>query len=565
MSVDTQARFAATFVDELVRNGVTDAVVSPGKRATLVAAAIARHPGLRTHVVVDERSAAFFALGLARRQRRPTLLWCTSGTAVAEYHPAVLEASHACVPLIVATGDRPPEQRAVRDWQSIDQTHIFGRAVRWFFDFGVADDAMAGSWRSTVSRACIEASGDVGAPGPVHVNVPIREPISLLPVEPVAGRDGCEPWHRALRPPSAVEFALPDDLNRRKGLIVLGAGDVSSRVVQQASEHLNWPVLTTVRSTVSGSVANVIGAQHALLRNTQFAASHQPEVVLHVGEPLLSPTMAEWLGASGAVEWSVEQFPSWQGESRRAACVAVAEPEAFLESVVARVPASENRSWLQSWSDADAVAQSAIDEVLENEAQLNEAAIARSLLQSLPSSSNLFVSTSMPVRNVDWWSRPRSGVRVWANRGVSGLDGVTSTAFGVAAASPAESNVLLIGDLGVLHDLNALWAVAKEAQLVVVVVDNNGGGIFRSFPMVDELGDELYERIVETPQSVDIPAVANALGVAVTTVGSPADLTAAVASSIDAGGVRMVYCRTDARYNTAVVNRLHAAVGEALG
>lgn len=559
---DSQSVFAATFVDELVRNGVTDAVISPGKRATLVAAAIERHEGVRTHVIVDERSAAFFALGLARKQKRPVLLWCTSGTAVAEYHPAVLEASYGRVPLIVATGDRPPEQRSVRDWQSIDQTHIFGRAVRWFFDFGVADAHMANAWRSITSRACIEAINNVG---PVHLNIPIREPFSLAPVDPLPGRAGGAAWHqnhpRVVNALSLDAFA--ESVVGKRGVFVVGAGDVDADAVVKASDHLSWPIFASSRSNVWGVSNNVVGALHALLGVSNFVDT--PEVVVHLGEPLISRRLTAWLDRAQPVEWSIEETSTWQGECQRIANILNVNPGAFLRDFVGGVDAQPPHGWLDAWKRADTAAQLAIEASLTDEPTISEAAVARRLVSSLPDSSNLFVSTSMPVRDVDWWSRPRTGVNIFANRGVSGLDGLTSTAFGIAAgADVSETNVALIGDLGALHDLNALWACRNTAdvQLTIVVVDNNGGGIFRNFPMAEHLGEEMFERIVATPQNVDFVRVAESLDLPVIVVETVDELRDVLTPPHK--GLRVIYCRTNSQHNLKVVKRLQEAVAAAI-
>lgn len=570
-SPNWQSMFASTFVDEIVRNGITDAVMSPGKRSTLVATALERAAvagRLRTHVIVDERSASFFALGLARSQGRPVLVWCTSGTAAAELHPAILEASYARVPLLIATGDRPPEQRAIRDWQSMDQTHLYGRATRWFFDFGVADEAMSQHWRSIISRAVSETSGGGAGAGPVHLNVPIREPFSLLEAEAVPGRPEGAPWHVVTKPvlaaPESTIRMFVECASGRKGVFVLGAAAVDADLVQQASERLGWPVLTTPRSPVCGNARNALGAAHALVRDEAFARSHVPEIVVHVGDPLISRPVTAWLKASGAVEWSVEPGSSWQGETQRAAHVVSSDLNAFFESLIDAAHPASDRSWLNSWLAAEAAAQSAITHTLEVETLLSEPAIARNVVDALPNGSNLFVSTSMPVRDVDWWSKPRTGVRVWANRGVSGLDGVTSTALGIAAASDAsETNVLLIGDLGVLHDLNGLWAnrgSSADLQLVIIVVDNNGGGIFRLFPMADEMGESIYSRVVGTPQDVNIAQVAQALDIEVVEINDITGLRNALDDAIEAGGVRMIYCNTDSRQNVAVATKLYEAV-----
>jgi 2-succinyl-5-enolpyruvyl-6-hydroxy-3-cyclohexene-1-carboxylate synthase len=571
---DWQSTFASTFVDELVRNGVTDAVVSPGKRATLVAAAIERDPRIRTHVFVDERSGSFFALGLARKTGRPTLLWCTSGTAAAEYYAAVIEASYSRVPLIVATGDRPVEQHSVRDWQSMDQTHLYGNATRWFFDFGTAEAGVAGHWRSMISRAYFEATGGAGVPGPVHLNVPIREPFSLIPAEPVAGRAGDAPWHKS--EPAVVSVSrdaveeLVQKARTQRGVFLLGSGDVDTEAVHAAADALGWPVLAQTRSVAHATVPEVIGAADVIVRNESFTSVHVPDIFVHVGNPLLisRPTMS-YFKATTAEEWSVETNPSWQGHAQKSARVVAAEPSAFFRAIANVAERNDDRSWLNAWKQADDAVQHAISTTLDQESTLSEAAIARSLFAALPENTNLFCSTSMPVRNIDWWSKPRSGVRVYANRGVSGLEGITSTALGVAAASgDGERNVLFVGDLGALYDLNGLWTSwgsPAELQLTIVIVDNNGGGIFKVFPQISaELEPEVYDRVVRTSHNVDIPRVLRAFDIDVAEVDDIDALTSAVDKAIQAGVVRVVYCKTDAERDLAMIKKVVGATNAAI-
>jgi 2-succinyl-5-enolpyruvyl-6-hydroxy-3-cyclohexene-1-carboxylate synthase len=572
--INWQSTFVTTFVDELVRNGVTDAVVSPGKRATLMAAAIEREPRIRTHVFVDERSASFFALGLARKSGRPTLLWCTSGTAAAEYYAAVIEASYSRVPLIVATGDRPVEQHSVRDWQSMDQTHLYGRAPRWFFDFGVADGGASPHWRSMLSRAYFEAIGGSGVAGPVHLNVPIREPFSLVPAPAVEGRADGKPWHHSDASAPSVNHAAVDELvqkaQSKRGIFVLGAGDIDTDAVHAAADALGWPVFAQTRSVAHATVPEVIGAADVLVRNEAFIAAHAPDMFVHVGNPLLisRPTMA-YFKATEAEEWSIEANASWQGHAQKVARVVASDPSEFFRALAAKAQRQTDRSWLKRWRDADDAVQAAISSALDGETVLTEAAIARSLFDALPAPSNLFCSTSMPVRNIDWWSKPRSGVRVFANRGVSGLEGITSTALGIAAASDvSESNVLFVGDLGALYDLNGLWTArgaAVDPQLTIVIVDNNGGGIFKVFPHISaELEAEVYERVVRTAHNVDIPRVLRAFDIEVTEVDDIDGLTSAVHKAIAAGGVRVVFCRTDADRDLAMIKKVVGATTAAL-
>jgi len=362
---------------------------------------------------------------------------------------------------------------------------------------------------------------------------------------------------------------LVEKAKSQRGIFLLGANEVDSDDVHAAAEVLGWPVLAQTRSASHGVVPEVIGAADVILRNESFMNAHVPDLIVHIGDPLLisRPTMG-YLKHYAGEEWSVEQNPSWQGHAQKAARIVASDPSAFLREVAESAARNEDRSWLQAWTAADQAAQQAMSNVLDGDSELCESGIARALFATLPSPSNLFCSTSMPVRDIDWWSQPRDGVRVYANRGVSGLEGVTSTALGIAAAAePHEKNVLLIGDLGALYDLNGLWTSRGSSaglQLTIVLVDNNGGGIFRNFPIFQELGEELYQRVVTTPHDVDIQRVISALDVDVVEVDDIASLKSTLTKSLDAGGVRVIYCRTDAEKNLAMIKKIVGATNDAI-
>jgi len=566
MPVTAAATFCATLVDEWVRAGVTDAVVAPGSRSTPVALALAADSRLRLHVHHDERSAAFLALGLGKASGRPAVLVCTSGTAAAEFHPAVVEAHQAEVPMVVCTADRPPELRDVSAPQTIDQNRLYGPAVRWFCDPGVPDAAQAETWRSLAARAVADASAPV--PGPVHLNLPFRDPLVGDAGDLPPARSGDEPWHRAamgrptLDDEAVAELALALDTHR--GVIVAGEGSGDGVAVHALADAAGWPVLADPRSDARVPVPATIAAFDALLRDERFAADHAPAVVLRLGRPPASKVLTQWLARSGAVEVQVASTPAWVDPTHSSAWRVVADPDALCLALADRVRGASVTPWLARWRRAEQRAQDALTDVLAAHPEVTEPGVARALVASLPDGATLVVSSSMPVRDVEWYAAPRTGVRVLANRGANGIDGVTSTAVGVALATQA-STALLIGDVALLHDSNGLLGAARRGiDLTVVVVDNDGGGIFSFLPQASELPGDRFETLFGTPHGVDLGALTAAHGIPSTDVAEADQLGATLAGTVASGGVRLVRVRTDRDLNVKVHDELHAAVSAAL-
>ncbi|HEX4903079.1 MAG TPA: 2-succinyl-5-enolpyruvyl-6-hydroxy-3-cyclohexene-1-carboxylic-acid synthase [Acidimicrobiales bacterium] len=540
-SPDTQATFCATLVDEWVRAGLTDVVVCPGSRSTPLALAFADDDRVAVHVHHDERSGSFLALGLAATTGRPVAVVVTSGTAVVQLHAAVVEAHQAGVPLLLCTADRPPELRDVAAPQTVDQERLFGRAVRWYADAGVADASMAGTWRSLAARAWAEAMAPW--PGPVHVNLPFREPLvgSTGPLPP--GRaDG--PWHRRVRA-GRVAPVLERSVARAKGVVVAGRGAADPDAVVALAADLGWPLLADPASGCRATTS--VGAFDSLLR-TPFGERARPEVVLRVGGLPASKVLGQWLESCGAHELVVAPEPWWPDPAHTSAVL--------LDEVPVAPPDHEPvEEWRAAWTVADELAQAAIDEVLAVQ-PLSEPAVARHLTRTLPPGSALVASSSMPVRDVEWFGVPRSDLRVLANRGANGIDGVVSTAVGVAAAGVRTT--LLIGDVAFLHDSNGLLGLADRGlDLTIVVLDNDGGGIFSFLPQRTQLEATRFEQLFGTPHGLDLVALARSLGVDADAVTSPEQLAWSP-------GTRVLVVPGDRDANVDVHARLHAAVEGAL-
>jgi 2-succinyl-5-enolpyruvyl-6-hydroxy-3-cyclohexene-1-carboxylate synthase len=603
-------RFALTLVDELARAGLTDACLAPGSRSAPLALALAEHPGIRVHVHLDERSAAFFALGAAKRSGRPVVVVCTSGTAAANLHPAVLEADSARTPLLVLTADRPPELRGTGANQATDQLKLYGSAVRWFCEAGVpGDDPGSGRyWRSLASRAWAEATGPPA--GPVHLNLAFADPLipgvaegptSLsveagrlaegamrLDGEPAAGRAGGAPWTAT---PAGVRSAAPNDVAELaravranpRGVLVAGWGAaLDPAAVDAFAAASGWPVLADPLSGARRGPA-AISTYDGLVRASRFAAAHRPTLAVRAGGTPTSKALTAWLD-DAVPQVLVDPAAGWFDPARAASLRLTADPSELLTATTALLtgdgpgqarvagapPAPAPGAppspgpWLREWLEAERAAREAIDGLLDEWAEPFEGRVARDLVGWVPAGGTLVVGSSMPVRDVDAFARPREGLWFVANRGLSGIDGFVATALGVAAATD-EPVAALCGDLTLLHDASSLLgASGRPRGPVLVVLDNDGGGIFSFLPQA-RLPADLFEPLFGTPHGLDLTALAAAARVPSRVVEKAADLVPALDASLAAGGTQLVVVRGDRAANLARHRALTEAVTAAAG
>ena len=569
MTRDATTAFARTLVDEWARHGITDACLAPGSRSAPLALALADDDRIRLHVHLDERSASFFALGLARATGRPAPLLCTSGTAAANFHPAVLEAHHARVPMIVCTADRPSELRDAGAGQSIDQVKLYGGAVRWFHEANVPADrpGVGAEWRSLASRAAAAATGP--PPGPVHLNLPFREPLVPTgePLVDAPGRSDDRPWTAHVPGVRAPSVEMLDALahlvaDRPRGLVVAGWGaGVRASTILRFAEAAGWPVLADPLSNLR--VPGTISAYDPLLRDSVFAASHRPDVVLRVGGPLTNKVTMQWLDAD-VDQVLVDADDAWPDPLHVVSGRMVADPELLLGALADAVDVMVDDDWVAQWRDTDAAARTAIDDLIDASPVPFEGRIARDVVAAVPTNTALVLASSMPVRDVESFAVPRDGLTFHANRGVNGIDGFVSTVLGIASGSePGAATVALVGDLCFLHDSNGLLgATARGVDATFVVVDNDGGGIFSFLPQAEL--PEHFETLFGTPQPVDIAKVAAVHGIPVAEVDAADGLAPAVQAAVDAGGVRMVRVRTDRSTNVTCHREVWAAVADSL-
>jgi 2-succinyl-5-enolpyruvyl-6-hydroxy-3-cyclohexene-1-carboxylate synthase len=525
---------------------------------------------IRLHVRHDERSASFLALGLAKASQRPVAVVCTSGSAAANFHPAVVEADAGGVALLVLTADRPPELRGTGANQTIDQIKLFGGAVRWFCEVGAPDAGQAAYWRSVADRACGEARGALGGPpGPVHLNVALREPL-VAPagqrVDPtLAGRADGGPW-TATGDPRRVP--APDDLAwlteqiqaTERGLLVVGDTSADPRPLQALAAAAGWPLLAEPQSGAR-SGPNAISVYDYLLRHPLFAASHNPDLVVVVGRIGLSKPLLSWLSPD-VPQVLVDGHGAWRDPHRALRRIITADPALAAAAVCEDLLGRDDSAWLTSWRRAEQVIRAAVDTTLDADEVPSEPRTARDLAAALPDGSTLVVASSMPIRDLNLTMRPREAVRVLANRGTSGIDGFVSTAMGVAAAQNGPV-FALGGDLSVLHDANGfLPSPTGRPDLVLVIANNDGGGIFSFLPQARF--PRGYETLFGTPHGIDFADLARLHGLGYRALGSAAELADAVLAARAAGGIQLVEVRTDRAANLDLHRRLEQVALEAL-
>jgi len=616
--VNPSTAFGTVLADELARCGLREVVVAPGSRSAPLAMAfdqLDRAGRIRLHVRIDERSAAFTALGLAKASGRPVAVVCTSGTAAANFHPAVIEADESAVPLLLLTADRPPELRGTGASQTVDQIKLYGSAARWYAESGVPEKlpGMAGYWRSLADRAWAHAAGDLGGrAGPVHLNIPLRDPLVPDP-EPgpgpaVTGRDAADwpdsldgrpdgaPWTRTGGGPVVAEpLELPW---AERGVVVCGEGDYDAAALVALAEQAGWPVLAEPSSGARRGPNALVGYQY-LLASPEFMAAHRPTVIISAGRPGLSRPQSSLLrlarGAGAPVRHVVlASGPGlWADPQRAATDVAVAVRLAGVPDRSSPAgPASTG--WLADWQRADAAAARAATAALDTwrGSGLSEPDVARELVAALPERALLWCGNSLSVRDIDLALPPRADIRVMASRGASGIDGTFSTAAGAALAHAADQPgtvaFALVGDLSLLHDAPGLSIGPGEPRpdLCVVVVNNDGGGIFEGLEPArfgggvadrepgdpagtsarphDPAAPTVFERTFGTPHNASVRHLAAAFGLPYTLAEHPGEIAKAVTATVPGGGPRIVEARTSRAPNADLRAFMTAAATAAL-
>jgi 2-succinyl-5-enolpyruvyl-6-hydroxy-3-cyclohexene-1-carboxylate synthase len=581
--------------DALVEGGVRDVIICPGSRSTPLALALRTDARLRCWIQIDERAGAFFALGMAAASRRPTAILVTSGTAAVELAPAIVEARYGRQPIIAFTADRPPEARDRGAPQTIDQAHLFGRSAKWYTELPLPEDGEAAALhvRGLVARAVAVASTTPA--GPVHLNAPFREP--LVPagafdrppgvLDVPSGAPGAPPDRPGRRPTTSMsgvrllsEADLADLAARlaaaRRGLIVCGPLDRPgfAPAVAALAAASGSPILADALSNVrfgDHDRSAVIAHTDALVRAPAFAAEHTPDVVVRFGGTPTSRALVEWI-AAGAAEQVVVDDGGWSDPVGLPLTMVAADPVQLAATLAAAVPRDEAATpatWQASWRAADDRAGAVTRAWLDRLGEPFEGEVFDVLGATLPEGAVLLAGNSMPVRDMDAFiGRGAQRLRCVGNRGANGIDGLVSTALGMAAAADGPV-VAVVGDIAFLHDLNALLAARRHGlAATIVVLNNDGGGIFSFLPQAAAARrgvglPEHFEELFGTPHGVELGPLVRALGADHREVSSR-DLAAAVAASIATAGLQVLEVRTERTRNVELHRELLAEVTRAV-
>jgi len=585
---NANALWCSVLAETLARLGVRQAVTSPGSRSAPLTFALAQHPQIEAIPVLDERSAAFFALGLAKQQHKPVVLVCTSGTAAANYLPAIVEAHESGVPLLVLTADRPPELRECASGQTIDQQKIYGGFVQFYHELALPEAKLEllRYLRQTVAHACQRTL--IPDAGPVHLNCPFRDP--LVPVEDgTAGhlaKEISEKFFRHLSPVAEAlsltrgtgsrsatnNLALSAVIDRRyrNGIIVAGPEAIADperyvKTVQRLARALGWPVLADALSPVrnlpmTGVVR--VSTYDALLRSPKQAERLQPEMVICLGGWPTSKVLRGWLEQSGAeillLAPTVRNRDALHGRTRWIPASVEDTDGTPVPPATAGKHGKGDAAYAAAWQQAERAARRILDGTLREVIDLIEPKAAWLLAQHLPQATPLLVASSMPVRDLEYfWPVTDRRQRVFFNRGANGIDGTLSTALGVAhGGRPA---VLLTGDLALLHDTNGFLLTPKlRGSLTIVLINNRGGGIFEHLPVARF--EPPFEEYFATPQTVDFAKLCKAYGVGHTLIKDWTQFTTAI-SRLPARGIRVLEIRTDRKRDAAWRKRVLAAAG----
>jgi len=509
---------ASLMIEELVRNGVSSFCISPGSRSTPLAAAAARHPGARTVVHYDERGASFFALGQARGSSRPAVMICTSGTAVANCLPAVVEASMDMMPLIVLTADRPPELRDTGANQTIDQSQLFGNRVRWQADLPCPDDKLDPTyWLTTIDQAVYRAQNMPA--GPVHLNCMFREPLAPIPGNdnPEVRLESIESWKAGSKP--YTNYASPSiALNTETleecagiinaascGLLLVGSlhSEKDSQAVRLLSKHLGWPTLPDIRSGLRLDENNrhIVHYYDLLLQADKLNVDSKRPVILQIGSRMVSKRLQQFIEKMPVQEYMLiadHPFRHDPGHqlSRRMEC----SISLFCDLLTPLLHGHNDKKESDRLTTANSALDALLDKTFKISDELSEVSVARLISKQITSECALFLASSMSIRLMDMYAAPGSRVLTAANRGASGIDGTIASAAGFADGT-GRRTVLLIGDLALLHDLNSLSLLNKNSQPVtIIVLNNNGGGIFDFLPVAK--CDDIFEEFFIAPHGM---------------------------------------------------------------
>src|SRR6266852_2509280 len=585
--------YTGAFVDELQRAGIRNVVICPGSRSTPLAIVFAAQPAIRTWMHVDERSAAYFGLGMAKQLHQPVALLCTSGTAAANFLPALVEAKLTHVPLLVLTADRPHELRDNGAPQSIDQNRLYGIYVKWFVEIALpeATNVALRYIRTIAVRAA--ASVQANPAGPVHLNFPFREPLTPEPIPgqslpPVAQRDlvawqgrpdnapFVEVREAPLDVPAATTMGYLMDMVRgaRRGLIIVGPNDDLTLVepIVRLARRLGYPILADPLSQLrcgDHDQVMVLSSYDAFLRIDSFIESAQPELILRFGAmPTSKPLLLYLKRYASCPLVLIDGHGGWEEPTQLASELFHANPAALCQALLDQreeIQPSVSQAWLTTWQDADKLTRQTLQYAVQDFNELFEGRVFTELAGLLPDGATLYTGNSMPVRDLDtffWCSEHR--IRIMGNRGASGIDGVVSSALGASAgAGPNEPTVLVLGDLSFFHDLNGLLAARLyQLDLIIVLINNDGGGIFSFLPQAAY--PEHFEQLYGTPPGLDFRLAVQMYGGQFQREESWEQFRKAVSQGLNTGGIHVIEIPTERTSTVKMHRQLWEVIGKTL-
>lgn len=573
--------WASLMIEELVRSGVKYACISPGSRSTPLTLAAAQHPQMQTQICLDERGAAFYALGYARATQSPAVLICTSGSAPAHYLPAVIEASQDHVPLLILSADRPPELLQAGANQAIRQPGLFGSYLRWESALPCPDTAIAPEMvLTTVDQAVARCLGPQS--GPVHVNCAFREPLAPTgPAMPAHYLDSVNHWLQSEQPYSRYGLGSPqlapetlveisEMLNpSRRGLLLIGrlSSEAERKGALALAERLGWPVFADSLSSLAQDphLENAIAHFDPLLLHPEFQAVCQPDTILHLGGEMISVRVQQHLASYHSSHYlRVAPYPEREDYLHHVTERYVCDVALFCQHLEPLLAPSINRVWVKTLFAHAEKARQALAEMLDNNPHLSEPAVVRQIAAAIPQGTALFLGNSMPIRDWDMFAGVTAGkLRLVGNRGCSGIDGNLATALGLMAGLNCPVT-LLLGDLALLHDLNSLALLASAAMpLVLVVINNQGGGIFSFLPVAKAVPD-LFEPFWGTPHNLRFEQAAAMFGVAYAAPDSPEAFKEVYQGALATRTTTVIEVSTQREANFSLHEEIHRSIGERL-
>lgn len=537
MKINYNILWSEIFFNELVNLGIKYACISPGSRSTPLTYAISKNKKIKSYIIIDERTSAFFATGLARKTNSPVVLVCTSGTAIAEFYPAIIEAFYQRIPLIICTADRPIEALDNGTNQTINQNNIYKNHIRFFDDVGIPEltESRINHLKSIANRAFYECK--IKSQGPVHLNFPFRKPLepssytdeidykyyekifsikqsfSLKKYDLVLNNDAHFLPNRKI-----IKYIISLIINENKGLIIVGPDYFNSEfseAISFLSEKLKFPILAEATSQLrinNQITKNIISNYDAFLRTKKFNQTHEAEIILYFGKTVISKGLEDYLENSNARKFIINNYGDFIDPNNKAELVIQSEPTSFCKILLDEINKNKiefiNEVWLNDFKSADNISEKIKNKIINKANSFYEPTIINQLIELIPENSNLMISNSLPIRDFEYFSSTKNKkINIFHNRGASGIDGITSTALGIAKESN-NPTILLTGDLAFYYDLNSLLIAKKYLiPIIIIVINNNGGAIFDALPISQE--KEILKDYFITPHNLNFKNFVN--------------------------------------------------------